>query len=1838
MKFTDIRKIEHLLMEYGMKPGPSTPSSQQTIGSNAKSTAATKSPTTTKTAPKPDLGSPTTTPGLDIPKDDTTETPKFINAKAGELKSDMEYFDKDGKSAGIVKSPIGKGSKPEAVVVQNPKTKKYSVIDNPDEEVFVANPEFKEGKLDKLSKSSSSNFHFKKNKLQKRIKKLTRKIKMTEQGEPIFEINFNSKEVAQGALNANILCGFEAETVWPNLGPGADEDDTDWLDDLPWHRVSDLIYDQEGSGEVERVEEGYREWLSEEIVYEFESEVTQELVNDRKEDEAYIDNFVSDQVNMDDVEEYKENKLERLEIDDMQDELEEYSEWDDDAWAREYVEEYEQDNFMEWLEEDIRDNGEAWDDAWQRAMDTYDFDDWVRREHSGSWYSLLGDYNIYLYNDEAMYGGVDAVASEVEDWASNNSQSNDVRPGGYHSGKGVDNTYWRVEDDSSIEGEGAKAEIISPVYDSPSSMLKEISSLFNFLKENNVETNSTTGMHVTMSFSGDVGELNKLKIALLLGDQYVLKQFGRNFNNYTRSQTTVLKDYVKNLQKNHKDDKSLGALEEMVGAGLSAGKFSSINFKDVKNEHGNQLIEFRIAGGDDYHNQEEKLMKAVIRYAAVMQAGHDKDAYRKDYIKALFKLVYSEDTISTDAEKKVQQLVDPDSIDNNVLKVFQSMSSKQNYTDSIEALSNAYMELADAMSAKNADPQQELPFEAEGDEKDWRRTMIEAQKYFVQAFAMLATDIASGKSRGKIGASQISTLRRAVKTFGFSVDQLWSEIQKTDIVKKFPGDHINKLEKIASGVNTLLKKQNAKAPQPKLTINVPAGHIVLLKTEKYDKIVHDIFADGPSNVDPNVTVSEEDFLVVLEKEYDEVRRARYELEINTRYIEQATDDVKRYAEELQDLKQKPDIDSAAQNYIDTVSARLERAQTNLADYQQDNMRYKKVVDEFVGKYKFAPATQRHGSEPLGTPYNILHASVRGDMSQQFSIKFEFQENKMNAFDKFDKLPVLEQLALLEKIDKKKIDEAWSKKIREAKANPMIMNRDGKEIVLTKSGDSMKPKFHLKINGKDHGTFDSEKAAMQHSARLKENKIFFVKVGDGRGSMTVKTKASNSREALKSVRDKHPKVRVSLDINQEQGQPAGALESVEEADVKLGVGEYLYNVVYKDGTSKKVVAKTPLGARRRVAPEDGKYKDPANPTRKELGIQRVEKVSMPNRRPDTSWTKKHSKKKSTKAPRRVASKGRNQDKYGPAAYDADKAAVRKKIDDLEFERELRALDAFETVEAEQDMSALLTAYGTPKKKKKKKTNEEAVNDFSRVEIINGLLADHFPVRDLKKQMLAYQAMPIPEMLDAFHDLRAQAGDDACARGIVRYFSKALPEEMQSQLKLNEWSSSRVKELIVEAKGLMGRVAGDQFKNGDNTLEFQNVEVYPQDSAQFEDVAERDSFIADIEQQLNSQIQWTNTPNNGSLAFGIVTLTDPTIDDKPTYWGRYFKQKRADMMGAWANNQVPAGWKLQKAGAMKLDIGIDPQHLIKSENVHKSVKEIMQTVSSNSQGHTIQQELLNGLQSIANQEHPVFEGQIKNLPALRDYFGEIMGPVALMSGMVGGQAEDARQDLMGGAEWATYGVFWPQAMNYALVDSVFIGPDGTEVGISSKGGKGAKASAKNIADAIDKAEPELVKAHAFTVKVIKIVQEFSAIEGPFRLAELLGILPKKLELEIMQYAKEGKTEYSGLSKAAKELFNYGTPKQDIPGFNVGYALLALLAKKCAGVVNKDPSFSDGCIAFLNQSSIVQLYCKMGKQGDNARVTGWKALYPPNFRGQLLLDGAKNYYSSRIGGKFAFEFKPD
>ncbi|MDA7837472.1 hypothetical protein N9A42_00380 [bacterium] len=95
---------------------------------------------------------------------------------------------------------------------------------------------------------------------------------------------------------------------------------------------------------------------------------------------------------------------------------------------------------------------------------------------------------------------------------------------------------------------------------------------------------------------------------------------------------------------------------------------------------------------------------------------------------------------------------------------------------------------------------------------------------------------------------------------------------------------------------------------------------------------------------------------------------------------------------------------------------------------------------------------------------------------------------------------------------------------------------------------------------------SKDKRQKESVNLEENKIFFVKVGDGRDHMTVKVKASNSREALKKMRAQHPKNKVALDQNQKQGRSAGAFESVEMNESSLP--PHLQKIIGKNGQIDK----------------------------------------------------------------------------------------------------------------------------------------------------------------------------------------------------------------------------------------------------------------------------------------------------------------------------------------------------------------------------------------------------------------------------------------------------------------------------------------------------------------------------------------------------------------------------------------------------------------------------------------------------------------------------------------------
>ncbi|MEB3246225.1 MAG: hypothetical protein VKJ06_09630, partial [Vampirovibrionales bacterium] len=425
--------------------------------------------------------------------------------------------------------------------------------------------------------------------------------------------------------------------------------------------------------------------------------------------------------------------------------------------------------------------------------------------------------------------------------------SNDVHAGEYHSGKSVDNDYWRVEEDSSIEADGAGAEIISPVYETPGQMLKEMNSLFDFFAKKDVETNESTGLHVTMSWNGEQTEANKLKMAVLLGDKYLLSLFDRENNTYTQSQYDRVVQGVSELMKNPANLKTLAAVEEILSSKISDSKFSSINFKQATNQAGNNLIEFRIGGGDDYHMKTTDIVKSVVRYAAIMQAGHDPNAYRKDYILALYRLIRKESDV--DIEKiKSMNIAYGDAGKNPMLAALQSSAHKTSISSVTDYLTKGLELIARAKDLQSQSAQGDLftPKESVNEDDEFNageaaRLYDQGKNNVVVALAITALDIGLGLTAAPRAAS-IAAIRKGVKELGFTASSLWQSILSNPAVRAALADvlrerNIDKYEMqaaLSTGLSAMLKANLGVQPeQPKAVVKMKQNDVIHVKDEDY---------------------------------------------------------------------------------------------------------------------------------------------------------------------------------------------------------------------------------------------------------------------------------------------------------------------------------------------------------------------------------------------------------------------------------------------------------------------------------------------------------------------------------------------------------------------------------------------------------------------------------------------------------------------------------------------------------------------------------------------------------------------------------------------------------------------------------------------------------------------------------------------------------------------------------------------------------------------------------------------------------------------------------------------
>ena len=442
-------------------------------------------------------------------------------------------------------------------------------------------------------------------------------------------------------------------------------------------------------------------------------------------------------------------------------------------------------------------------------------------------------------------------------------------------------------------------------------------------------------------------------------------------------------------------------------------------------------------------------------------------------------------------------------------------------------------------------------------------------------------------------------------------------------------------------------------------------------------------------------------------------------------------------------------------------------------------------------------------------------------------------------------------------------------------------------------------------------------------------------------------------------------------------------------------------------------------------------------------------------------------------------------------------------------------------------------------------------------------------------------------------------------------------------------------LVEAKGFFGRRPGDPYVHTDGvTAEFKQVTPFPPPGqGAYASAEERDQNIANLEKKvLRDKILWVNNPGNNK-AFAVAQLQ--TSDGDAVYWGRYINTTQGVLTGKWANNEIPAGWKLNTATSQKLATGYDPQTLVGVGTSFPNIDQALLTIKTKLKNVKHEKQLSEALAAVRQGQLPVFQGMANQMPALRDYFGEILTPVALASGVIGGDADLARKDVLG-SPYAKCKVRWPMSKTHNLVDSVFQSSKGMDLGISSKGGNGAKASAKNIYDAIEKARttnPQLIKTYKKVVNAINIINTLTALDAPLELGLAFGIIDLRTAVDCRNMINVGTNKLP--AKYAKLCSNF-SPELTNKNYNAGLHLLSSIAKHVANRLNAIPNMSEGIKAFMNQSSIVQIYLDMKVRGQDDVVTGFRSIYPPNFEGTMIIDAGKSYYATMKPSKFAFGFK--
>lgn len=459
---------------------------------------------------------------------------------------------------------------------------------------------------------------------------------------------FAKSPVAQG-----IQAGFEAEIIFPGMGGVGDDDDGDMEPDYDYdercNSIDDIIrffeYDDYGFGMSQRessrlydqLTDAYQEFADEQIHSEFRDEALGLIREYIEENDFDWDEKVREHL--------ESQGLDDAQIEDITDRARRATS------SKDTPPEYRDatDAANEELDELAQSSLDDQDSTYDRVLDQFrdDFSYPEERE-------FLRDADLDFMSDVASEYDISWPYMRVEggdenDFNEDNAQQladdlsrtlgYDVEVSDRYHGQSKNATSWYFEPDSSLEAESGDmpVEIVSPPMPLDQ-CLDALDNFFSWAKGFKAYTNNSTGFHMGVSLPEVGGKVDFVKLALFLGDEYVLQTFGRQAIGYCESAIKKIKNRMKGQDDRISDAMALmrkGLIDiahNSIASDEGFGKYTSINPK------GN-YIEFRSAGGKDYSKDIPKLRNMLLRYSQAMVVAADPQAERNEYYKKLYKLI-----------------------------------------------------------------------------------------------------------------------------------------------------------------------------------------------------------------------------------------------------------------------------------------------------------------------------------------------------------------------------------------------------------------------------------------------------------------------------------------------------------------------------------------------------------------------------------------------------------------------------------------------------------------------------------------------------------------------------------------------------------------------------------------------------------------------------------------------------------------------------------------------------------------------------------------------------------------------------------------------------------------------------------------------------------------------------------------------------------------------------------------------------------------------------------------------------------------------------------------------